>query len=318
MTPKARAPDAVQASRAELGNAHASEQPDHSEGRSRVKGRHGDDFTRNRFAWLDQVRDDRELNPSAFKLAYVIGGYVNRTKGYAWPSIAELAERHGSTERTILTCLHSLQTRGHLSIDSGRGRHRVSQYRPILVGKENVKPASPFETENMKPASPFPDSAKVKNTAQKNEIQRGKTRRILHTELFEEQIEETPESIEADLFNSARRDRLKGKRSKLKRKTTVPTDWPSLPEITWAMAYWLEHGNPDLANSVELEARKARDHHLAKNTQFFDWTAAWRSWCHNALKFASTRQGTRLGSKSTIDAAVRYAQRHGLPEGSDE
>lgn len=32
------------------------------------------------------------------------------------------------------------------------------------------------------------------------------------------------------------------------------------------------------------------DHHRAKGSRFIDWTAAWRTWLRNEIKFSSTRR----------------------------
>jgi hypothetical protein len=50
-----------------------------------------DDFTRRRFAWLDQVAADPKVSPAGFVLAYRIAKFFNRDTGEAWPAQPTLA-----------------------------------------------------------------------------------------------------------------------------------------------------------------------------------------------------------------------------------
>ncbi|MCK1382486.1 helix-turn-helix domain-containing protein, partial [Bradyrhizobium sp. 24] len=86
--------------------------------------------TRKLFVWLDQVRGDPELSPSAFKVAYEIGQHFNsRHGGAAWPSSLTLATNIGVGKATVIRVVQQLRERGHLKIDPGKaGRGHSNQY----------------------------------------------------------------------------------------------------------------------------------------------------------------------------------------------
>lgn len=73
-----------------------------------------DTFTRDRFAWLDSVLADHELQQVTFKVAYVIACHVNRQSGEAWPSIDTIAEIIGVDGRTVARSISQLCEGGHL------------------------------------------------------------------------------------------------------------------------------------------------------------------------------------------------------------
>jgi len=97
-----------------------------------------DTFTRDKFAWLDQVLADDNLPATAFKLAYVIGQHINRQSGRAWPSQKRLGEATGLTARTVRSLTEQLQKAGHLEVELHRGRNHTNVYRL----PKNRKPAS--------------------------------------------------------------------------------------------------------------------------------------------------------------------------------
>ncbi|MBR0877762.1 DNA-binding transcriptional MocR family regulator [Bradyrhizobium barranii subsp. barranii] len=86
--------------------------------------------TRKLFVWLDQVRSDPELSPSAFKVAYEIGQHFNsRHGGAAWPSSLTVATNIGVGKATVIRVVQQLRQRGHLEIDPGKaGRGHSNQY----------------------------------------------------------------------------------------------------------------------------------------------------------------------------------------------
>jgi hypothetical protein len=66
------------------------------------------EFTRDLFAWLDQVAIDPDLPASAFKVAYVIGEHVNRQSGEAWPSSRTIARACGLSQPTVIELVPKL------------------------------------------------------------------------------------------------------------------------------------------------------------------------------------------------------------------
>lgn len=72
---------------------------------------------------------------------------------------------------------------------------------------------------------------------------------------------------------------------KAKRATSFPAEFFITPEMrSWAT---------EKAPSVDLRAETEQfcDYHRAKGDTMKDWTAAWRTWIRNAVKFGRTRAG---------------------------
>src|SRR5438552_2641315 len=74
-----------------------------------------DAFARNQFVWLRQVAADRDLPPTASRVAIALTSYFNREEdGAAWMAQPTLASDLGMPERTLRYALASLVDRGHL------------------------------------------------------------------------------------------------------------------------------------------------------------------------------------------------------------
>jgi hypothetical protein len=118
--------------------------------------------TRDLFAWLNQVKADGDLPPSAFKVAFEIGQHVNRKSGEAFPSSDRIAARISMSQATVIAMVRQLQTNGHLSVDPGRaGRGHSNHYRMILKPQQpEVLEAPKIDTAKPQPAEPQP--AKIK------------------------------------------------------------------------------------------------------------------------------------------------------------
>jgi len=67
-----------------------------------------------------------------------------------------------------------------------------------------------------------------------------------------------------------------------KSKTTIPDGFPADADIRWCLDEF-----PKL--SAWQEAERFRDRSLQHGTEWKDWTAAWRNWCRNAVRFAEER-----------------------------
>ncbi|WP_181409823.1 helix-turn-helix domain-containing protein [Martelella alba] len=104
----------------------------------------GDEYTRLRMAWLDQVFGDAALSKSvATNVAFFISQHFNRKRFgdsgvfSAWPSYATLAEKVGCTSRTVQNAVALLKRRGHLRTKGQGGRHCSLTYFAVLkVGNQ--------------------------------------------------------------------------------------------------------------------------------------------------------------------------------------
>ena len=92
-----------------------------------------DFFTRDLFAWLNQVKADEGTPPSAFKVAFEIGQYLNRGTGEAWPSAERIAKGIAMSKATVIAMVRLLEARGHLAVEPGsQGRGHSHRYRMSL------------------------------------------------------------------------------------------------------------------------------------------------------------------------------------------
>jgi hypothetical protein len=121
---------------------HSAPKTDHAQ--APLDGRRG--FTAKIFRWLAQVNADRELPPSAAKIAIALAAYFNhqREGGMAWPGFETLARDAGLSKSVVVSVLRLMAERGHLKIEAGRpGRGHSSRYWMIEKGRQ----ADLFEPE---------------------------------------------------------------------------------------------------------------------------------------------------------------------------
>jgi len=123
-----------------------------------------DDFTRLKFAWLDQVAADANLRPFAARVAIILLRYYSRIERAAWPSMATLARDLGADERSIQRALQTM-TPKHLTIIAGGGRSATNRYRwnisapgasakPRQNGQGLSHPETPAELPPLQPPKP--------------------------------------------------------------------------------------------------------------------------------------------------------------------
>jgi biotin operon repressor len=127
-------------------NIHAAESPRNS----RVDSKR-DEYTKDRFVWLDQVIANPKLPASASKVAYVIATSLWRQKGTvtlvtpeitasdhvreAWIGTREIAEKIGMSRFTVMKMVLRLEEHGHLEVDPGKqGRGHSNHYRLVRKG----------------------------------------------------------------------------------------------------------------------------------------------------------------------------------------
>lgn len=102
-----------------------------------------DDFTRNKFLWLDQVLADQALSPQAFATAYVLATrFLNRKTEKAWPAIATLANLIHRSERRAQDAVTELIKQGHLTYEKGGrgkdGQGRANRYKLAFINRTKV------------------------------------------------------------------------------------------------------------------------------------------------------------------------------------
>jgi hypothetical protein len=114
--------------------------------------RKSDDYTKDRFDWLDQVAADPKLPASAFKVSYAIATSLWRNKGTvtlvtpdtkesdnvreAWIGTRDLADMISMSRFTVMNMVDRLKERGHLEFDPGKqGRGHANHYRLVRKGE---------------------------------------------------------------------------------------------------------------------------------------------------------------------------------------
>lgn len=187
---------------------------------------------------------------SAKFVLIVLANYADNA-GVCWPSQERLANDTEMTDRGIRKCIAHLVEAGFL--------HPV-QHRPGTGGgrKTNIyRLRLPEQGSDCVEGQPEPDAQATGTT-------------------FLRQPE--PRSSKPVKDNQSEEPvRLKEAR---KRATPIPDGFPAEPEIRWALK---EH--PKL--SAWGEADKFRDYALQHGKTYLDWSAAWRTWCRNATRWAA-------------------------------
>ncbi len=111
------------------------------------------EYTKRVFLWIDQVAADSSLPLGSARLAVILLRYFNRDRGYAWPSVARLADDLSTAENTIRAALKALKDHGHLSIETGGGRAATNRYSMVMKSKDGgEKPCKILKGNDKKPS----------------------------------------------------------------------------------------------------------------------------------------------------------------------
>jgi DNA-binding transcriptional regulator YhcF (GntR family) len=90
------------------------------------------EHARNVFAWLNQIKRDREVPAGGFKVAFEIAQHISHISGQGFPGMDRVAENIGFAESTVRKAVDQLEALGHLDIERGRGRGNSHRYRMII------------------------------------------------------------------------------------------------------------------------------------------------------------------------------------------
>jgi hypothetical protein len=77
-------------------------------------------FTGAKMDWMTAAAYDRRLKPSDFRVAFVIAQHVNEKTGKAYPTEELIADRIGTSVRTVMRSVGLLQEHGWLRIKRKR------------------------------------------------------------------------------------------------------------------------------------------------------------------------------------------------------
>lgn len=87
-----------------------------------------DNFTRNKFEWLEGVARAKGLPATAYRVSILIIENLNRKTGDAWPAVATLAQALSAKDDTVRQALKSLKVAGWLEYESTQGRGKSNRY----------------------------------------------------------------------------------------------------------------------------------------------------------------------------------------------
>lgn len=73
--------------------------------------------------------------------------------------------------------------------------------------------------------------------------------------------------------------------------TALPDDFPLQADREAALGYWRERGRRDLCPKLDDQISAFRAHHAAHGKRMVDWSAAWRTWYGNAVRFEPPPKG---------------------------
>ncbi|MDA9402708.1 hypothetical protein XH79_28820 [Bradyrhizobium sp. CCBAU 45389] len=101
-------------------------------------------FRRNKMQWINALSHECEIRPTTFRVAYLIADHQNRTVGFAWPSLASLANKICMTTKSVHRAVDQLEETGWLEVErkancSNRYRLRWPPGRkpvPALAGRK--------------------------------------------------------------------------------------------------------------------------------------------------------------------------------------
>lgn len=112
-----------------------------------------DNFTAERFRWLEQINSDHHLPALASKVGFWISSHVNRIKLYAYPSQETLAREAGCSRKGLQLSIEALVKNGHLQSEVHRGRKQTNKYRWVLKPVQNANQVTHLDDENANPST---------------------------------------------------------------------------------------------------------------------------------------------------------------------
>lgn len=219
-------------------------------------------------AWALEVRVG---DPTLKALLMAIAHRADRATWSCWPSLACLAYDTEVSKRTIQRKLEELQERGFIRIENRRRTDGTQENSLITItGGQIVTLRPPVDknatTGGQKPGVPVDTGVHRKEQEEQ-----------------EEQEETAREGIDLLGAPVAAKSRKKAKVS-LEKGFKIDERI-----IEYARSKGFKDG-PPIQNMLDA----FRDRHLALDSRFADWFAAWRTWVNNEIKFNAGRKKPSL------------------------
>jgi len=189
-------------------------------------------------------------------------------EGYCWPSQKLIGQRAGCSERTVRTVLKELETAGLLTRSERMRKNGSFTSDAFLLDLKNQRQISPAANIAVGKKCQKP-AAKIAGPEPTIEPTKDITR---------------PKAIKAP---------------KAKARTSLSEDWKLGDRDR---EYALSEGVP--AARLEREVQRFRDHHISKGSLMADWSAAWRTWVGNYLKWNPSTEPVSQDSEQAKWAAL--------------
>lgn len=198
---------------------------------------------------MSAVFDSKTLKPTERLVMLALADHAD-DEGKCYPSIDRLKDRTGLSERAVQMNVRKLVDEGYLRVQIGGGKGNANLY--------FVSPNPAYAAPRTK-CTPAPDAPQ--------------TPHMLRPNPAPDAPEPSGTTIEPSIEVAPRARR--------RPEVPIPANWvPSDRNISDAQDRQFS------AQEIEDEADRFRNHHIARDTRFRDWDAAWRTWLANSRKFA--------------------------------
>lgn len=218
---------------------------------------------------MSAVFESKTLGPTERLVMLALADHADDS-GRCYPSNSRLCERTGLSERAVRQNIRALEVGGFLTVHIGVGQAGANVYIVRPQGGQEMPPAGNAPgTSCPAPRHLVPDRGAPDAPKPSGTIN-------------EPSIEAAP-------------------RRRRKPEVPIPQNWiPNEKNIADAQARHFS------AQEIHDEAERFRDHHIARDTRFRDWDAAWRTWLGNARRFAPSGRSHGRGT-GMVDAFAAVA-----------
>jgi hypothetical protein len=259
--------------------------------------RRRDKFEEYREECIYRITSDRSLNASQVRVGVVLAMHLNRKTGDAYPGERRLARLTGLDRRHLKRALDGRDGKPsellrHVEVapPGQLGRGRMTRYR----FKENAPDGAHIDDPENAPDGAHIDPANAPAWDTENApAGDGKCARLGQKMRPEGRL------------TSETTDKTAEKRTAEGRRRAKAIPLPSVFQLTDAMILFGEKKGWRRPR-CESEFERFTAHHQAKGSRIADWSAAWRTWVMNGVKFdAQDKAKAKTGRSSMVANLLR-------------
>lgn len=225
-----------------------------------------------------------------------VADYMNSGHSWAWPSMAELADKTRLKERAIQVAIADLAKLGELEVERGGGPKGCNRYRVLMT----TTPAENAPPQKMHPAEDAPpQESRGAESEQVNVQDPAENAPLADSAGVQISTSDPAENAPGTVKEPKPKNPPTGDSSARTHARRIPDDF----EVTPDMAEWARKNVPVLiaAGRGMAETDRFIDHwHSAggANARKRDWVAAWRNWMREAEDRLVARQGNAQNGSS--------------------